>query len=90
RDKTSILFTTPDRPGALATILKLFADKGVNMSKLESRPFREEKWKYVFFADLECDLTSPEYQPLLVELRNNCHTLRELGSYPAGPQLEDN
>lgn len=89
RDKSSILFTTPDRPGALATILKLFADQGVNMSKLESRPFREEKWKYVFFADLECDLTDQAYGPLLAELRNHCHTLRELGSYPAGPQLED-
>jgi chorismate mutase/prephenate dehydratase len=89
RDKSSILFTTPDRPGALAVILKLFADCGVNISKLESRPFREEKWKYVFFADLECDLTMDEYQPLLEELRSYCHTLRALGSYPAGPQLED-
>lgn len=89
RDKTSILFTTPDRPGALAVILKLFADSGVNMSKLESRPFREEKWKYVFFADLECDLTKNSFAPLLAELRDYCHTLRVLGSYPAGPQLED-
>ncbi len=89
RDKSSILFTTPDRPGALANILKLFADSEVNMSKLESRPFREEKWKYVFFADLECDLSLEQYQPLLAELKNQCHTLRMLGSYPAGPQLEN-
>lgn len=89
RDKTSILFTTPDRPGALAGILKLFADSGVNMSKLESRPFREEKWKYVFFADLECDLTMDDFKPLVTALRDYCHTLRILGSYPAGPQLED-
>ncbi len=89
RDKSSILFTTPDRPGALANILKLFADSEVNMSKLESRPFREEKWKYVFFADLECDLSLEQYQPLLTELKNHCHTLRVLGSYPTGPQLEN-
>ncbi|MGE4504946.1 MAG: prephenate dehydratase [Desulfovibrionaceae bacterium] len=88
-DKSSILFTVPDRPGSLADILKLFAASGVNMSKLESRPFREEKWKYVFFADLECDLSDPRHAPLLEALRHQCHTLRELGSYPAGPQLED-
>ncbi len=86
-DKTSILFTTPDRPGALAKILELLAQNRVNMSKLESRPFRSEKWKYVFFADLECNLTQAEFTPLVHELQNCCHTLRILGAYPADPQL---
>ncbi|SKA71952.1 chorismate mutase [Paucidesulfovibrio gracilis DSM 16080] len=89
RDKSSILFTTPDRPGALGTVLEIFSRRGVNLSKLESRPSRGERWKYVFFADLECDLADPAFKPLTDELRDHCHTLRFLGSYPAGPHLEN-
>lgn len=84
RDKTTILFTLPDKPGSLATILTTLATKGINMTKLESRPHRGEKWKYVFFADLECDLSRAEYEILLETLREQCHTLRVLGTYPAG------
>ena len=86
--KTSILFTTPDRPGALAGVLEALAQEGVNLSKLESRPLRGEKWKYVFFADLECDLSDERYHGALKRLENCCNTLRILGSYPAGPKLD--
>lgn len=88
QDKTSILFTLPDKPGALAAVLNLLAREGINMKKLESRPFRGEKWKYVFFVDLECDISREEYQQVLTDLRDNCHTLRILGSYPSGPYLD--
>jgi len=88
RDKTSILFTLPDTPGALVNILRRLAMEGINMKKLESRPLRSEKWKYVFFADVECDLNLDQYRDLLAGLKNQCHTLRVLGSYPAGPYLE--
>ncbi len=90
RDKTSLLFTLPDRPGSLARILNLLAREQVNMKKLESRPLRGEKWQYVFFADLECDLSGQEYTDLLQKLEDNCHSLRVLGSYPNGPQLDVN
>lgn len=86
RDKTSILFTTPDRPGALVEVLGSLAGEAVNLTKLESRPYRGEKWKYVFFADLECDLASDEYASLLADLKAKCNTLKVLGSYPAGTQ----
>lgn len=87
-DKTSVLFTLPDKPGSLAAVLGKLAEHGVNMTKLESRPLRGEAWKYVFFADLQCDLYDPEYKPVLAALRENCHTLRLLGSYPSGPKLD--
>jgi chorismate mutase/prephenate dehydratase len=87
-DKTSLLFTTPNKPGALAHILAIFAGAGVNMNKLESRPLRGEKWRYVFFADVETDLYRPDYRKVLAELRENCRIFRLLGSYPAGPQLD--
>ncbi len=88
QDKTSILFTLPDKPGALVTVLNLLAKQGINMKKLESRPLRSEKWQYVFFADLECDLTDDEYTDLKKDLANSCHNMRILGSYPAGPYLD--
>ncbi|MGE4299161.1 MAG: prephenate dehydratase [Desulfovibrionaceae bacterium] len=88
RDKTSILFSVPDKPGSLANILAVFASADINMKKLESRPMLGEKWKYVFFVDVECDLGQEQYKRALDELANNCHSLRILGSYPAGPYLD--
>jgi len=88
KDKTSMLFTLPDKPGSLVEILSILARERINMKKLESRPLRGEKWKYVFFVDVECDLEKSEYKKVLDEMANSCHTLRILGSYPAGPYLD--
>jgi chorismate mutase/prephenate dehydratase len=88
RDKTSILFNLPDKPGSLHRVLAKLAGRDINMTKLESRPFRGEKWKYVFFADLQCDLSRAEYAKLLDELRACTHSLRILGCYPAGPHID--
>ena len=82
RDKTTILFTLPDRAGALARVLTTMAHQGINLSKLESRPFKGEKWKYVFFADLACDMSGGRYEDVLKDIRDQCHTLRVLGTYP--------
>ncbi len=87
-DKTSLLFTLPDKSGALVSVLALLAQEHINMKKLESRPLRTEKWQYVFFTDVECDLTRDKYALLRKELANNCHSLRILGSYPSGPYLD--
>ncbi len=87
KDKTSLLFTLPDRPGSLAEVLDILARAGINMTKLESRPMRGERWKYVFFVDVECDLDQERYKAALNDLASHCHTLRFLGSYPAGPYL---
>ena len=87
RDKTTLLFTTPDKPGALAAILNLLASEGLNLTKLESRPMQGEKWKYVFFMDVQCDLSQEHYQAIMNSLTKLCHTMRILGCYPTGPQL---
>lgn len=87
-DRTSLLFTLPDKPGSLVTVLDTLAERGINMKKLESRPMRGEKWKYVFFVDVECDLQTQDYADVLKTLKEQCHTLRLLGSYPAGPYLD--
>lgn len=83
-NKTSVLFTLPDKPGSLAGILDLLFKAGVNLRKLESRPLRSQSWKYAFFADLETNLLKPELSGVLAELRNTCHSFRLLGCYTAG------
>jgi chorismate mutase/prephenate dehydratase len=87
-EKTSLVFTLPDKSGALVNVLNLLSNEGINMKKLESRPLRSEKWQYVFFTDVECDLMLDQYSALRQDLANNCHSLRILGSYPGGPYLD--
>ena len=71
-----------------AAVSSLLAANGINMRKLESRPLRGQRWKYVFFADVESDLEDPRYAPLLETLHEVCTSFRILGSYPTGPQLD--
>ena len=87
-EKTSLVFTLPDKSGALVSVLNLLASESINLKKLESRPMRSEKWQYVFFTDVECDLMQDTYAGLRQDLANNCHSLRILGSYPSGPYLD--
>ncbi len=89
RDKTSLLFTLPHRSGALAEVLSVLARSNINMKKLESRAMKADQWQYLFFADVECDLSDDEYAGLLKELADNCHTLKVLGSYPAGRYMDE-
>ena len=86
--KTSVLFTLADKPGALAAVLQSFAGAGVNMNKLESRPMRMERWKYIFFCDVSCDLTDAKHGPLLERLRELCHSFRILGAYMSGEYIQ--
>ncbi len=81
-NKSSLLFTLPDKPGSLATVLELLASRKVNMRKLESRPLRVQPWRYVFFADVESDLKHPDHAELVRTLAENCTSFRMLGSYP--------
>jgi chorismate mutase/prephenate dehydratase len=86
--KSSLLFTVPDKVGSLTAVLELFSRHNVNMSKLESRPMKGERWKYVFFADVECAIDAPEYAVLLQEMKDSCSSVRVLGCYPSGPHLD--
>jgi chorismate mutase/prephenate dehydratase len=82
RDKTSLMFTTPNRPGALFSMLKCFADHGVNLSRIESRPSRRGMWDYVFFADVEGHAEDPPVAAALAALSREAAMVRVLGSYP--------
>jgi chorismate mutase domain of proteobacterial P-protein, clade 2 len=82
-DRTSLLFTVADKPGSLLAVLRCFAGRGINMRKLESRPMPGESWKYVFFADLECDIYDDAHAGALDEAAVHCLEMRVLGSYPS-------
>jgi len=81
RRKSSLIYSTGNRPGALYETLKIFSDKGINLVKLESRPIHGKPWEYIFYVDLEADIESPSFKPVLDELEKKTDYLRVLGSY---------
>lgn len=83
--KTSLIFATRHRPGALYDALGIFAKRDVNLSKLESRPrrVRGRRWEYLFFVDCEGHAAEPELSDALSELLRSLSFLKVLGSYPA-------
>jgi chorismate mutase/prephenate dehydratase len=81
-DVTSIMFTTPNRPGALHEVLSVLADAGISMTRIESRPLREAAWDYVFFVDLDGHIDTPIVADALAELERRTSRLKILGSYP--------
>jgi prephenate dehydratase/chorismate mutase/prephenate dehydratase len=80
--KTSIVLTTPNSPGALYRCLGCIAWRGINLTKLESRPSRGKPWEYVFYVDFEGAADREPYRSALEELRSQTEFLRVLGSYP--------
>ncbi len=83
RDRTSIAFTLDrDRPGGLYEVLGEFARRGINLSKVESRPMKEALGHYVFFIDFERHRLDPEAAAALAGIRVLVHRLYLLGSYP--------
>jgi 3-deoxy-7-phosphoheptulonate synthase len=81
RGKSSLIYSTGNRPGALYETLKLFAEKGINLVKLESRPIHGKPWEYMFYVDIEADLESESFKPLVEGLEKKTDYLKVLGSY---------
>jgi chorismate mutase/prephenate dehydratase len=82
KDKTSVVFTVKDKPGALFSILSCFKEEGVNMSKIESRPFRGRPWEYFFFVDLTGHEADAAIRRAVVKVRAKTIDFKILGSYP--------
>ncbi len=81
-DRTSVIaFLADDRPGALMDILGQFALRGVNLSRIESRPTGEGIGRYCFFIDCEGHVRAPGVGEALMGLRRACSEVRFLGSY---------
>ncbi|MDH5532281.1 MAG: prephenate dehydratase [Candidatus Bathyarchaeota archaeon] len=81
-DKTSIIFSTKHVPGALFHTLEEFASRGINLTKIESRPTKQQPWEYNFYLDFEGHRLEKRCQEALKALENKSAFVKILGSYP--------
>ena len=82
-DKTSILLAAHNRSGTLLQLLKPLADHGVDITRIESRPFRSGNWEYVFLVDVTGHRDDPSVAGAMREIQGQAGLFRHLGSYPA-------
>lgn len=82
RDKSSLVISLKDEVGALERTLRAFATRGINLSKIESRPSRKKAWDYYFFIDLVGHHEDENVQSALSDLKDYCPFVKWLGSYP--------
>jgi prephenate dehydratase len=80
--RTTLVLAVRNEPGTLLAVLRVFAEHGLNMSKLESRPSRERAWEYVFWVDLDADAEAPHARAAITALGAVTTMTRVLGSYP--------
>jgi chorismate mutase/prephenate dehydratase len=85
RDKTSLVFSVKDEPGALYRILEAFVTRNINLTKIESRPERGKPWKYIFYLDFEGHRTEAKSIEALDDMAKLCIFVKTLGSYPRSP-----
>ncbi|MEO8485599.1 MAG: prephenate dehydratase [Betaproteobacteria bacterium] len=83
RDETSLVMSTPNRPGAVHALLEPLAKHGVSMTRFESRPARTGLWEYLFYIDVTGHRDDPPVAAALAELAQRAPFLKLLGSYPA-------
>ncbi len=81
-DKTSLMFSIKDGVGALYAALEPFGKNGINLSKIESRPFRKKAWEYIFFIDIEGHTEDHNVSSAIEDVRASAQFIKVLGSYP--------
>lgn len=85
-DKTSLLVSIKDKPGALYNLLVPFSEANISLTRIESRPSQKKAWEYVFFIDLLGHVEDEPVRQVLARLEDQVHTLKVLGSFPRAPQ----
>jgi chorismate mutase/prephenate dehydratase len=86
-DKTAVMFTTAHKPGALAEVLDVFKENGINLTDIEKRPSKKVNWEYYFFIDAEGHVDDPKMKAALAEAQQHCLQLTVLGSYPKAVEV---
>jgi len=84
KNKSSLIYSVSDKPGALYETLKIFAEKNINLVKLESRPIHDKPWEYLFYVDVEIDIEDEGQKELLAELQSCTEFFKILGTYSKG------
>lgn len=86
-DKTSIVFNVGHQPGQLVNVLSKIEASGINMTRIESRPDKREKWQYFFLVDFEGHQVESNVAHALQEIGPHCSFLKILGSYPRAEEV---
>jgi len=81
-DKTSLLFTTAHKAGALVEVLNIFAKHGINLTNIDTRPSQRRDWEYYFFVDAEGHCEDANFIKAVEEAKGHCGDLHVLGSFP--------
>jgi len=81
-DLTCLLFSVDDSPGALFDVLRHFAERGINLKRLHSRPVQREAWDYVFYVEIGGHVTERPVITALEAVKRTTKYLKVLGSYP--------
>lgn len=87
-DKTSIVFSTENRPGSLYSILDIFNLWDINLTRIESRPAKNQLGKYIFFVDLQGHREEHDLRDALTMVKRKTSFYKFLGSYPAAKLWE--
>ena len=82
KDKTSLMYSIRDGVGALHNLLMPFYENGINLTKIESRPFRKKPWEYIFFIDIEGHMDDSVVKKAINSLTSHSQFMKVLGSYP--------
>ena len=82
KDRTTICFTVPHKPGGLVDVLDHFRTHGINIFSLDSRPTRDTPWEYLFYLDVDGHEAVEPLSSCLAELKAECPVFKILGSYP--------
>jgi prephenate dehydratase len=85
-DKTSLLLELRHEPGSLYRCLRPFADRDLNLSKLESRPLGDRPWEYWFYLDVQAGIEDPTLTEALAELDREAGRVQVVGSYARWPE----
>ncbi len=84
KSKTSLIFATKHIPGSLVHCLSAFAERDINLLKIESRPFIGKPWEYLFFVDIDSNQSSYKCIAAMKKLEEHTSYLKILGSYEVG------
>jgi chorismate mutase/prephenate dehydratase len=86
-DKTTIMFVTSHKPGALVDVLAVFREAAINLSHIDKRPSGRENWEYTFFIDCDAHRSDERMRTAIDEARGHCLSLKVLGSYPRAERI---
>lgn len=86
-DKTSIMFTTEHKAGALTAVLDIFRDYGLNLTHIDKRPSQRANWEYIFFVDVIGHISDTKVTEAIGKAKSHCLQMTVLGSYPRAVEV---